>query len=161
MFQPKFKRTTPDNWLDPDPQLTGEDARAWIRYVNALKFDAAVPDDVCEAFVFAVGAIGYAHFYSPVLTLVSHQVLRVADFALDRFFDRCAMEKPRTFGERLERMKSDGLLTGPEYNRWDGIRRLRNDATHPDYQAGWNPTMALRTIEATVTAISALPWNPI
>lgn len=160
MFQTNFKRTTPDNWLDPDPQSAHDDPRDWIRRVNALKFDAAVPDDVCEAFVFAVGAIGYAHFYGPILTLVSHQVLRVADFALDRFFDRRAMEKPRTFGERLERMKSDGLLSGPEYNRWDGIRRLRNAATHIDDRTGWNQTMALRTIEATVTAISALPWDP-
>lgn len=159
VFRTAFKRTTAENWLDPDPRMSGEDGREWIAQVNGLKFDMAVPDDVCEAFVFATGAIGYAYFYGPILTLVSHQVLRVADFALDRFFDRRGIEKPRTFGERLQRLKNDGLLSGPEYNRWDGIRRLRNAATHPDFQDEWNPAMSLQMIRAAVTAISALPWE--
>ncbi len=169
MTAPAFKRVTPENWLDADPSMNVSDVRdeavhveaqGWIAFVNGLHLSPFIPEDVREAFHFATGAVGYAYFYSPIFTLMSQQILRVADFAIDRLFDRRGIvPKPERFSERIAVLAKRGLLSEAEANRWDGIRRLRNSATHPKFQEDWGQGMSFELIRTVATAIGNLPWN--
>jgi hypothetical protein len=154
-----FKHVTISNWLLADgAPATAVGGTDWIEYVNSLTFAPGVPRDVYEAFQSAAGAIGYAYFYYPIFTLASQQILRVADFAVDKVLEMHRMPKPRSFAERLELLKSARLISATAFHRWDGIRRLRNEATHPQWQEHWGESMSLRMIGIVAEAISTLPW---
>jgi hypothetical protein len=169
---PGFKLTTVGNWLEPDPLMaalvnlnhstgavTPTQGTDWIAYVARTPLDEHVPFEVWAAFNFAAGAIGYAHFYYPLLTIVSQQVLRVADYAVDRLFEALGKTKVNSLARRLEILQLEVLISEGEFHRWDGIRRLRNKATHPAWQENWGHAMSLQLIETVSLAISALPWS--
>jgi hypothetical protein len=171
---PKFKHTTVENWLDTDPivatmvnrdhrdgSLTPSAGTDWIQLINErVCLEDDVPEDVRDAFWFAVGAIGYAHFYYPLFTLVSQQVLRVADYALEQFcVQNNSVIKRETFFARLERLRGADLLSEQQYHRWTGIRNLRNSATHPKFQENWGLAMSLELIIVTGEAIASLAWR--
>jgi hypothetical protein len=169
-----FKFVTPDNWLEPDQlsnllvkldhrdgSVTNIDGRDWITYVNSLSFLNRVPTDVVDAYQFAIGAVGYAYFYYPLFTIVAQQILRVADFAVERLFAvRGDLPKAKAFDGRLKALKAGAYLGDTGFERWDHIRGLRNDATHPEWQQTWGPS-GLDTIIAVVELISALPWPSV
>lgn len=181
----RFKLTTADNWLDPDPLCTllykldhrdgsvsPMDGRDWINYVNRIPLGGLVPQEVRDAYEFPRGAVGYGYFYYPLFTLVMQQMLRVADFAVQRLFElRDDLPKPRrqNFDSRLRVLRDSGFLTGgsiPEvqaqtrepgsFTRWDAIRRLRNSATHPEWQQTWGHN--LEQIRNIAELLSTLPW---
>lgn len=171
-MSPKFKEITTENWLDPDPlymhlvkrdrrdgAIHPIDGRDWIELVNAIHFDDRVPEDVREAFWFTVGAVGYSYFYWPLLTLVAQQALRVADFAVDRLFDALSLQpKPQSFARRLARLHKLGHLDATDYGRWESLRKLRNDSTHPGFQQNWGHSMSLEIVRTVADSIEGLPW---
>ncbi|HEY8321498.1 MAG TPA: DUF4145 domain-containing protein [Candidatus Baltobacteraceae bacterium] len=158
----RLKRVTAANWLEADASGGAMvDGAGLIASVEgAVRFGRDVPPDVCRAFWSAAGAIGYAQFYAPVLTLASQQVLRVADFALEQF---CIQKKSvvdrEPFFARLKRLRTADLIGPQQYNRWDGLRSLRNAATHPRFVEQLSPAMALELITTVAAAINALPWT--
>jgi len=169
--KPSFKDVSAENWLEPDPLMAvmvNRDRRDgsissvigtdWIRFVNDLPVSPSVPQEVHTAFMFATGAIGYAYFYYPIFTIVSQQVLRVADFAVDKLFERLGLKPILSFERRLATLRQQGLLTEAQANRWGGIRHLRNKATHPAWQQNWGLAMSLDMIRIVAEAISDLPW---
>ena len=159
-----LKRITAANWLEADAWGgSAVDGAALIGSVEgAVRFGPDVPADVCQAFWSAAGAVGYAQFYAPVLTLVSQQVLRVADFALERF---CIQKKSvvdrEPFFARLKRLRAADLIGPQQYHRWDGLRGLRNAATHPRFVEQLSSAMALDLIATVAAAINALPWTSV
>ena len=164
LVQVARKRVTAANWLETDsaggPAVSGIE---WIASVDhAVRFGTDVPADVREAFWLAIGAIGYAQFYSPILTLVAQQILRVADFGLDQF---CIQKKSvvdrEPFFARLKRLRAADLIGPQQYNRWDGLRSLRNAATHPRFVEQLSSAMALELIKTVAAAINALPWTRV
>ena len=158
----KRKRVTAANWLETDSSggstVSGVE---WIASVSdAVRFGADVPADVEDAFWLAAGAIGYAQFYTPILTLVAQQILRVADFALDQFcVQKKSMVDREPFFPRLKRLRAADLIGPQQYNRWDGLRSLRNAATHPRFVEQLSPAMTLELIKTVAAAINALPWT--
>jgi hypothetical protein len=168
----RFKSVTTENWLDPDPlyehlvkrdkrdgSIHPIDGRDWIEIVNAVHLDDRVPEDVRDAFWFTVGAVGYSYFYWPLLTLVAQQTLRVADFAVDRLFDTLALQpKPRSFARRLVRLRDLRYLDATGYRRWDALRNLRNESTHPSFQQNWGHSMSLELVRTVADSIKGLPW---
>lgn len=151
------------NWLDGDPPDGAAAGPAWIAHLDErIAFGADVLPDVQEAFWLAAGAIGYAQFYSPILTLVSQQILRVADFALDQFcIQKKSVKDREPFFARLKRLRSADLIGPQQYNRWDGLRSLRNAATHPRFVEQLSQAMALELIRTVAEAINALPWTRV
>jgi len=167
-----FKFVTPKNWLEPDRvssllvkldhrsgMVTSVDGRDWISFVNDLKLNDTVPVKVRDAYEFTIGAIGYAYFYYPLFTIVTEQVLRVADFAVAHLFAlRSDLPKRKTFQARIEALRALNYLDEASYTRWDAIRNLRNRSTHPEWQQTWGPS-SLDTIRVCVELVSNLPWS--
>ncbi len=167
-----FKHVTRQNWLDSDPvsasfvkldhrdgSITPMDGADWIDAVALATLSDAVPNDIVNAFEFTKGGLGYGFFYYPLATIVGQQILRVADFAVDRFFRaRAIVPHPRSMAQRLKRLHEDGLVDDMHFQQWDAIRRLRNSATHPDFQHVWLPSDAIRTLKLVADLVSALPW---
>jgi hypothetical protein len=167
-----FKYVTRQNWLDPDPlsasfvqldhrdgSITPMDGADWIDAVVEITLPASVPTEVANAFEFTKGGLGYGFFYYPLATVVGQQVLRVADFAIDRLFEaRAIVPRPLSMARRLERLRLEGLISDEHFQQWDVIRHMRNLATHPDFQHTWFPSDAVRTLKLVAALVSELPW---
>jgi hypothetical protein len=166
-----LKLVTPENWLEPDPlsalivkmdhrdgTVSAVDGRDWITYVNGIAISDGVPPEVRAAYEFMVGAIGYAYFYYPIFTIVIQQLLRVADFAVAHLFDvRDDLPKTRTFEQRIKVLKDIGALDTSTFVRWNAIRQLRNEATHPQWQQTWGHPF-LDVVSTIAELVSQLPW---
>jgi hypothetical protein len=168
---PRFKQVTVQNWLKPDPvmaHLVNSNVRDgttcsvngsdWNQFVNDLPIPPQVPQDVRTAFEFATGAIGYSYFYYPLFAIVAQQVLRVADFAVDKLLEGLAMKPIRSFKRRLMTLRAHGQLTDWQVNRWEALRMMRNEATHPAWHRNWETSMSLGLVRSVAEAISDLPW---
>jgi hypothetical protein len=135
------------------------DGADWIDVVVATTLRPGVPTEVVNAFEFTKGGLGYGFFYYPLATIVCQQVLRVADFAIDRFFmERAIVPRPRSMAQRLKRLREDNLISEKQFQQWDAMRHLRNGATHPDFQHVWFPSDAVRTLKLVAELVSSLPW---
>ncbi|MGA3037429.1 MAG: hypothetical protein ABSE64_08060 [Vulcanimicrobiaceae bacterium] len=60
---------------------------------------------------------------------------------------------------RISHLAQLGYLSARAQNVWEGIRRLRNSATHPETQQIWGIAQAVQIAEAVAEAISTLPWG--
>lgn len=167
-----FKGVTPENWLEQDGAAapwvrvnvidgtshptTGAD---WIASVNAITLAENVNEQVVTLFEFAKRALGYGHFYYPLFTLVSHQVARVADIAVDVLFDDLQLTpKPRSFDRRIVILRERWLIDDEMFCRLDAMRLRRNRVTHGSFCEIIMPTHAIMEIRWAAELISALPW---
>lgn len=166
------KSVTPENWLEQDGAAaiwvnldmrdgtvrptTGED---WIKSVNTIRLDPVVPIEVADLFEFAKGGLGYGYFYYPLFTLVTQQLLRVADIAIEVLFDSLAIKpKPRSLDRRIVILRERWLIDDDQYFMLDLLRYMRNSATHGSSRTIMMPTGAIRDISWVADLISNLPW---
>lgn len=167
-----FKIVTLENVLEVDPvvadhvtlnRATGE-ARLqapedWVPLVMGVTLDAKVPHEVRKMFVFVQGAMCYAHWYYPLLTLISHDLLRVADFATveacrERGLGSTTMEK------RIAALVAHGAVTPEDERVWTIVRKARNRATHPPTQDIYGFSMAFDILRAIRNLIDRIAWLP-
>lgn len=163
-----FKKLTAENWLVPD--------NVWADVVNAilpdgdiefmtgdkwilaiLDFDLleAVPIEVKKLFAVARGSIAYGYFFYPLLTLAAEQLYRVTEAAVDHKCQEMGRHKPKEkFAQKIEWLRNESVIADKE--RWDGIRNLRNDASHPKSQTILPPGMLLSVLQIVTECINSL-----
>ena len=129
-----------------------------MQALQEVRLEKSVPLNVRRAFQMALGAMAYAYWYYPLLTLAAQQILRVADFASDIFARERGMDLQYSLAARLKALAKDGAVDELQLRRWEGIRRLRNSATHPSFQQIWGPAQAIDVARAVADAINTLPW---
>ena len=130
-----------------------------LRNLREVQLDDAVPLDVRRAFQMALGAMAYAYWYYPLFTLAAQQILRVADFASDVFARERGFDLQYSLAARLKTLAKAQAIDELQLRRWEGIRRLRNSATHPSFQQIWGPAQAIDIARAVADAINTLPWS--
>lgn len=167
-----FKIVTLENVLEVDPvvadhvtlnRATGE-ARPqakedWVPLVMSVTLDTAVPHEVRKMFIFAQGAMCYAHWYYPLLTLVSHDLLRVADFATVEACRERAL-RGRTMQKRITALVADGAVAPADERLWTVIREARNRTTHPPTQYIYGFGMAFDILRTIRDLIDRIAWPP-
>lgn len=163
-----FKKLTADNWLDPD--------KLWAKVVNAvspdgeiqimtsdtwiqaiLDFDLleTVPTEVRKLFAVARGSIAYGYFFYPLLTLASEQLYRVTEAAIDYKCREMGRRKPKEkFAHKIEWLAKESATLDKE--RWDAIRNIRNEASHPKIQTILSPNMVLNDLDIVTRCINSL-----
>lgn len=165
-----FKIVTVENVLETDPVIasmvvmnhtTGEvreqGPQDWIPLIMGVALDDQVPQEVRRSFAFAQGAMCYAHWYYPLLTLISHDLLRVADFAT---VEACRQRgiKAKTFKERIAALTVAGGIALTDEPVWTNIRSHRNHATHPTAQSIYSLGMAYKILTVVQTLINRIQW---
>jgi hypothetical protein len=165
-----FKMVTLENLLEPDPVMqyfwqrspdgsfSQMAAADWAYPILAVKLSDNVPQVVRDAFYFARNAMCYAYWYYPLHTIGSQQILRVADFATDVAAKQNGLRPARGFERRINQLVNAGIISSTE-RRWDGIRRLRNSATHPAFQQNWGGGMSIELVQIVAGLINSLKWH--
>ena len=156
-----FRRLTPENWLQDDPiiEMFGWSAFAedWIAEIMKPELSDAVPHELHKLFEVARAAMCYGFKFYPLYTLATEQLLRVAEAAVT---ERCAqLNAPAgvsTFNTRIDFLGtklSPAIFDGA---RWHSLRRLRNEASHPERQNILPPGMAIPAVEGLALLMNQL-----
>jgi hypothetical protein len=165
-----FKQLSAENLLDVDPVVasmvkrnrdTGEvapiDPKDWCQKVLSVELDPHVPNDIAAMFVMAQQATCYCYWYWPMLVLGSHELLRVAESAARAAANQNAI-KAKTFHHRIAALVEAGIIVSGDEQLWQTLRRLRNSATHPEFQKIYGFPQAMQVIKTVAAAISRLRW---
>jgi hypothetical protein len=154
-----FSRITPENWLAPDrkdymPFGIGRDD--WIKYFLEPRLDVAtVPQKVIQVFEIARGALIYSWFFYPLATLGMEQCARVAEFAIR---ERCLAisQEQGIFFENIRTLAVAGIISAEDESRWQAVRNLRNNSSHPERLTFTDPGQALTLVHSMVELINRI-----
>ncbi len=163
-----FKQLRIENWLEADPVMKHfgirdshgfRQARAedWAQSFLNLELSKAVPRNVRDLFEVARGVCLYGWFFYPLYQLGEDQLFRVADVAVAARCEQLGGPKHTAkFAERLAWLRARGVIPEDQAVRWDGLRNLRNIASHPQMQMIHPPGSVLRSFQIAVQRINAL-----
>jgi hypothetical protein len=167
-----FKDITLENWLEPDPtmqgfakltvngpeQITAEDL---LKDIFEPQLSDNVPREVKALFEVARGAMCYGYFFYPLYTLAYEQIFRVAETAVTL---KCkALSAPRNlkrFAQKVDFLITKSAIPSEQKLRWEGIRGLRNGASHPEMQSIVLPGNALHQLYLMAEVINNLFDSP-
>ena len=130
-----------------------------VPLVMGVALDEKVPLEVRRTFVFAQGALCYGHWYYPLLTLISHDLLRIADFAM---VAACRERQigARTFEKRIAALITAGAISAQDEQMWTELRKERDRATHPASQSIYGFSMAFDVLKVVRELINRIDWLP-
>jgi hypothetical protein len=161
MIELGFKRLTPENWLQIDPIIDmlgwSEYGEEWLAMTMKPQLSERVPSAIHKLYEAARAAMCYGFYFYPLYTLATEQLLRVGEAAIA---ERCAqLNAPasvRTFNERIHFLESALPPVLFDSARWHGLRRLRNEASHPKQQTILSPGMAIPAVEGLALLLNQL-----
>lgn len=164
-----FKQVDFQNLTQPDPLVVGMLTRDgdeirpitpedFVSPILAISLAQPVPLEVRRAFYFARNVMCYGYWYWPAITLGSQQVLRVADLASCIAGAANGLKPNKNFGPRIGQLRAAGVIGADREQRWNVIVKLRNIATHPDWQQTWGMAQTVQCIEMVAFEIQSLRW---
>lgn len=171
-----FKVVTVDNILTVDPivatmvkreRSTGDiyqqEPEDWVPVVLEIELDARVPWEIRRMFAFTRGAMCYAGWDYPALTLGTHDMLRIADAAVtasckERGINQPVGKRIFTFAQNIEALATGGVIPANDVRLWDTVRCARNRATHPAAQHIYGFSFAYDTLRLVRDLINHLDW---
>jgi hypothetical protein len=164
-----FKELTPENWLVPDSTMRGfvrlsSDGKVhsisgeeWFRDILQPQIREAVPIEIRKLFEVARGAMAYGIFFYPIYTLGIEQLHRVVESAVTYKYKAIgAPSSVDTFKKKTEWLIENDAIPKSESIHWEGVRGLRNIASHPKMQSIYMPIEALRFVESAARDINSL-----
>jgi hypothetical protein len=92
-----------------------------------------------------------------MLTLASHDLLRIADFATVEACRERAI-KAKTFNDRIAALVAAKVILAGDERMWTVIRQARNHATHPASQSIYGFSMAYDVLKAVRNLINLMDW---
>lgn len=153
-----FSQITPENWLLPDrkdyvPLEIGQEK--WIAPFLEPRLNKSVPRDLVRVFEVVRGCMIYSWFFYPLATLGAEQCTRVGEFAAR---ERCRLlgREADNFAVNLSILLSAGIISGAEEQRWQALRRLRNDRSHLKGSILLDPLQAIMFLRMTAELINSL-----
>ncbi|WP_273829693.1 hypothetical protein [Pseudomonas sp. SBT1-2] len=163
-ISPGLKQVTPENWLALDPAWggvympheEGDGSVEWIRYVMAVTLDSSVPDEVQILFRTAQGAITYGLLFYPLMTLGCDQLLRSVEAAARAKCVQMNAPAQRSFSDAIAWLVKHNIIEDAAKLRWQSVRLLRNEASHPRLQQLFNVAMMKGQLELCVDCINSI-----
>ena len=160
-----YKRLTLENWLTVDPAWSGvvmsssrpDPSEAWVYDLIQTELDPTVPLSIRKLFEIARGTLLYSLMFYPLLTLGTEQMFRVFDAAVSA---KCkamnAPSKVQRFADKIKWLGEHAIIPPEDQSRWNAIRHLRNEASHPIDQSILPPAEALTILNIAVELINPL-----
>ncbi len=169
-----YKRLTLENWLTVDPAWSGvamscsrsDPSEAWVHDLIQTELDSTVPLPIRKLFEIARGTLVYSLMFYPLLTLGTEQMFRVFDAAVSaKCKEMKAPSKVQRFADKIKWLGERAVIPPEQQSRWNAIRHLRNEASHPADQSILPPGEALNVLDIAVELINPLfappaPANP-
>jgi hypothetical protein len=169
-----YKRLTTENWLTVDPAWSGvviscsrsDPSEAWVHDLVQTELDPTVPLPIRKLFEIARGTLVYSLMFYPLLTLGTEQMFRVFDAAVSaKCKEMSAPSKVQRFADKIKWLGERAVISPEQQSRWNAIRHLRNEASHPAHQSILPPGEALNVLDIAVELINPLfaapaPTNP-
>jgi hypothetical protein len=165
----RFKELTLANWDQPDPanaafgrisrivgprKMTGHD---WAREFLSIELGPQVPEQISELFAVARGALLYGWFFFPMFLLGEDQLHRVLETAVRaRYAELGGPHRQPTFKHAIGWLIECKVISPEDEARWEGVRKMRNVASHPERQGAMSPGAVLRTLRETAHDINRL-----
>lgn len=168
-----FKNLTIENWLQPDDvvllfkrlspsdkavhDISGEE---WTTELLVPKLIPEVPQEIRKLFEVARGAMIYGFFFYPLYALGVEQLARIAEAALT--FKCQQIKAPNSissFKEKIGFLCEKKIITEAEKESWDGMRKFRNESSHPKDQNILPPGMAIKILFDIARRINDLYSN--
>jgi hypothetical protein len=166
-----FKELTSENWLIPDTTMRGFvrlsfdgkensiSGEEWLHDILQPKIHETVPIEVRKLFEVA-RVLAYGIFFYPIYTLGIEQLHRVVESAVGfKCKTMSAPSKINTFKKKIEWLIEKGAISKSKSIHWEGVRGLRNIASHPEMQSIYMPIDALKFIESAAVDINSLFSN--
>jgi hypothetical protein len=99
----------------------------------------------------------YGYFFYPLYTLANEQLFRVAETAVTLKCESLSAPKNvRKFTQKVDYLIAESVIPESEKVRWQGIRGLRNIASHPEDQSIVAPGDALHSLHQIAAIINRL-----
>jgi len=169
-----YKRLTLENWLTVDPAWSGvvmscsrpDSSEAWVHDLIQTGLGPAVPLPIRKLFEIARGTLVYSLMFYPLLTLGTEQMFRVFDAAISaKCKEMKAPSKVQHFADKIKWLGERAVISPEQQSRWNAIRHLRNEASHPSDQSILPPGEALNVLDIAAELINPLfaalaPTNP-
>ena len=134
--------------------MTADD---WATPFLTVQLVPSVPENTRALFDVARSAILYGSLFYPLFALGLEGVYRAADAAT---VEACTLRKltPASdrFVDRLKALKASGALSAADHDRWTALRKLRNEASHPEKPTILAPGHALGLLRQIADDIKAL-----
>lgn len=156
-----FKKISKDNWRTPDPiwdvywRAEPDPVQAWVEDFLSVQPAASVPLEIRQMFEVARGPFVYGLMCYPLVTLGAEQMCRVADAAVAL---KCRLLKlPKwDFSRRLDWLVENGAIKPEDKRRWEYLRFVRNEGSHPKVQTILTPVMCLGIMETVAELVNDL-----
>jgi hypothetical protein len=170
MTATKFKTITAANLPEPDPltmafsnlfdSVTGETRQMsrdeFLAYILEPPLVEPVPLDIRTLIEGARGAMCYGYFFYPLFMVGVEQLFRTAEAAARHRARQLGGPWSSKFSQVVEFLVAQGTVPETDKDRWDHIRRLRNEASHPKFQQVMTPGPCVDTLVMVVDAINQL-----
>jgi hypothetical protein len=156
---------TVENWLTMDPAWHGvvislsrpDQSEGWVDDLTRTELNAAVPLPIRNLFETARGTLVYSLMFYPLLTLGAEQLFRVLEASASlKCKELAASTRVGTFEKKIEWLGEKGAITAEQQLRWNAVRHMRNEASHPKDQSIYSLGMVLPILDATVELINPL-----
>jgi hypothetical protein len=165
-----FKKLTPENWLEPDKfnfykvsvslssgQTQPIDFDERRRQTLDINLTEKAPLEVRRMFEVARGAVVYGYFFYPLYVLGAEQLFRVAEAAVTFKCEQMGAKTDKMrFIEKIKYLVSVSAVPTQEEDSWQGIREMRNAASHPDMQTMFDSAEALFFLQLIAGKINSL-----
>lgn len=134
--------------------MTADD---WAKPLLAVQLAPSVPENTRALFDVARGSTLYGSLFYPLFALGLEGVYRAADAATA---EACTLRNltPASdyFVDRLKALKDTAALSRADYDRWTALRKLRNEASHPEKPTILPPGQVLPLLRQIAEDINAL-----
>jgi hypothetical protein len=159
-----FKKITNANWQQFDEvtklwcQITAaaKTTEDWIKFFSYPPLDPKVPEEIAKLLEAARGAMIYGWYFKPLLTLGDDQCWRILETGVRVRCKQASIPINTTFDGNIKALVKNGIISTSDEKRWEAIRNLRNEASHPKQQLGLDPGRAQSDLSSVVNCLNDL-----
>jgi hypothetical protein len=131
----RSKRLTPQNWLEPDPTFPQLQVQ-WLDRILKSRLDERVPLDVRRVFEAAQAVMAYGYFYYPLYSVGTEHLYRALEAAATARAKSMGFDEDKAgLKRKLDWLNENGAIPDEKRIALDPLVRLRNQASHPEFQA--------------------------
>lgn len=158
-----FKNISIENWSEKDPiwdaiyHPAPDPLLGWMADFLAVELKPEVPLDIRRLFEVARGTFVYGLMFYPLMTIGAEQISRVSEAAVSWMcFLLNSPQQHSNFANKIKWLVNESIISSNDSSRWQNLRHLRNESSHPKFPNILPPAMCLQTMEEVAELINNL-----